>query len=396
MQLIHQTVQVNYHYAVHFTQQLFACENLLLRDVISGGDMQPPKKILCVVDRGVWQHHTDLLDAISSYCQHHRSLMSLVCPPLVVPGGECAKNTPTNVATIQEAIHHYGICRHSYVMAIGGGAVIDMVGYAAATAHRGVRLIRVPTTVLAQNDSGIGVKNSINAFGKKNFLGTFAPPVAVLNDADFLTTLSMRDWRSGISEAIKVALLKDVEFFDFIEEKADRLVDRDMQAMLWLIYRCAQLHLDHIATSGDPFESGSSRPLDFGHWAAHKLEQLSHYTLRHGEAVAIGIAVDSTYSYLAGLLPRSDWQRILRLLSALGFAVYTRELSLHLHDQRDSRSIFTGLNEFREHLGGQLTLPLLERLGRGIEVHEVDEQTMRRSIALLEEYQSKHKMEKRQ
>src|SRR6266849_6698912 len=258
MQPIHQMVQVSYHYAVHFTQQLFACDNPLLRDVISGGDMQPPKKILCVVDRGVWQHHP--------------SLMSLVCPPLVVPGGECAKNDLTNVATIQEAIHQYGICRHSYVMAIGGGAVIDMVGYAAATAHRGVRLIRVPTTVLSQNDSGIGVKNSVNAFGKKNFLGTFAPPVGVLNDADFLTTLSMRDWRSGISEAVKVALLKDGEFFDFIEEKADRLVDRDMQAMLWLIYRCAQLHLDHIATSGDPFELGSSRPLDFGHWAAHKLE----------------------------------------------------------------------------------------------------------------------------
>jgi len=388
MQPIHQTVQVRYDYAVHFTEQLFACDNPLLRDVISGGDMQPPKKILCIVDRGVWQHHPDLLDAISSFCQYHRSLMRLVCPPLVVPGGECAKNDMTNIAAIQAAIHQYGICRHSYVMAIGGGAVIDMVGYAAATAHRGVRLIRVPTTVLSQNDSGIGVKNSVNAFGKKNFLGTFAPPVAVLNDADFLTTLSTRDWRSGISEAIKVALLKDVEFFDFIEEKADRLVDRDMQAMLWLIYRCAQLHLDHIATSGDPFELGSSRPLDFGHWAAHKLEQLSQYTLRHGEAVAIGIALDSTYSYLAGLLPKPDWQRILGLFSALGLAVYTRELSLHLYDQGDSRCIFTGLNEFREHLGGQLTLPLLERIGRGIEVHSVDEQIMSRSIALLVEYQS--------
>ena len=396
MQLIHQTVQVSYYYAVHFTQQLFACDNPLLRDVISGGDMQPPKEILCVVDRGVWQHHPDLLDAISSYCQHHRSLIHLVCPPLVVPGGECAKNDMMNVTTIQAAIHEHGICRHSYVMAIGGGAVIDMVGYAAATAHRGVRLIRVPTTVLSQNDSGIGVKNSVNAFGKKNFLGTFAPPVAVLNDADFLTTLSTRDWRSGISEAIKVALLKDVEFFDFIEEKTDRLVDKDMQAMLWLIYRCAQLHLDHIATSGDPFEFGSSRPLDFGHWAAHKLEQLSHYTLRHGEAVAIGMALDSTYSYLAGLLPKPDWQRILGLLSALGFAVYTCELSLYLHDQHDTRCVFTGLQEFREHLGGQLTLPLLERIGRGIEVHEMDEETMIRSIALLEEYQSKHKMEKRQ
>ena len=229
--------------------------------------------------------------------------MCLVCPPLLIDGGERAKNDMTNVEMIQGAIHEYGICRHSYVMVIGGGAAIDVVGYAAATAHRGVRLIRVPTTVLSQNDSGIGVKNSVNAFGKKNFLGTFAPPVVVLNDADFLMTLPDRDWRSGISEAIKVALLKDVEFFNFIEKKADRLVDRDMQAMHWLIYRCAQLHIDHIATSGDPFEFGSSRPLDFGHWAAHKLERLSHYTLRHGEAVAIGMALDSTYSYLLDCCP---------------------------------------------------------------------------------------------
>src|SRR5258708_23452099 len=227
MQLIQQTVQVSYHYAVHFTQQLFACDNPLLRDVISGGDMQPPKKVLCVVDSGVWQHHPDLLDAISSYCQHHRSLMSLVCPPLVVPGWECTKNDLTNVATIQEAIHQYGICRHSYVMAIGGGAVIDMVGYAAATAHRGVRFIRVPTTVLSQNDSGIGVKNSVNAFGKKNFLGTFAPPFAVLNDLSFLDTLPLREWRSGMAEAVKVSLIKDSSFFAELENSASQLIDRN-------------------------------------------------------------------------------------------------------------------------------------------------------------------------
>ena len=391
MQAIHQAVQVTYRYALHFTNHLFACENSLLRDVISSAsDIDSSRKILCVVDRGVWQHHPELLDAISSYCRHYESHLCLVCPPLVIDGGERAKNDVTNVATIQEAIHRYGICRHSYVLAVGGGAVLDMVGYAAATAHRGVRFIRVPTTVLSQNDAGIGVKNSVNAFGKKNFLGTFAPPVAVLNDADFLTTLSMRDWCSGISEAIKVALLKDVEFFDFIEEKAHQLVERDMQAMLWLIYRCAELHLEHIATSGDPFEFGSSRPLDFGHWAAHKLEQLSHYRLRHGEAVAIGIALDSTYSYLIERLPERDWLRILGLLSASGLAVYTRELSLHLHDRGDPGCIFTGLHEFREHLGGQLTLPLLERIGRSIKVNEVDEKTMRRSIALLQEYQSSH------
>jgi len=197
MQPIEQTVQITYQYTVYFTHHLFARNNLLLRDVIRVSSMGPSRKVLCVIDRGAVLHHPDLLIAIDTYCQEHNSVINLVAAPLVIPGGERAKNDTTNVIAIQEAIHHYGICRHSFVMVIGGGAVIDMVGYAAATAHRGVRLIRVPTTVLSQNDSAVGVKNSVNAFGKKNFLGTFAPPAAVINDRAFLTTLLDRDWRSG-------------------------------------------------------------------------------------------------------------------------------------------------------------------------------------------------------
>jgi 3-dehydroquinate synthase len=260
-----------------------------------------------------------------------------------------------------------------------------MVGYAAATAHRGIRLIRVPTTVLAQNDSGIGVKNGINAFGKKNFLGTFAPPYAVLNDLEFLKTLGDRDWRSGIAEAVKVALIEDASFFEFIRTHTEALVRRDMDAMQQLIYRCAQLHLEHIATSGDAFEAGSSRPLDFGHWAAHKLEQLTDYSLRHGEAVAIGIALDSTYSYLLGLLSWLEWQRILQTLKALGFKLYVAELAQAQHQLKHPRCLFQGLTEFREHLGGELTLMLLQRIGQGIEVHEVDLSLYRQAILLLAE-----------
>ena len=131
------------------------------------------------------------------------------------------------------------IDRHSYVVAIGGGAVLDAVGYAAATAHRGVRLVRVPTTTLSQDDSAVGVKNGINAFGKKNFVGTFAPPHAVLNDFDLLTTLDDRDWRAGISEAVKVALLKDSAFFAWIEQHARELDERSLDAMAMLVHRCA-------------------------------------------------------------------------------------------------------------------------------------------------------------
>jgi 3-dehydroquinate synthase len=283
---------------------------------------------------------------------------------------------------IHQLVDSAGICRHSYLMAIGGGAVLDLVGYAAATAHRGIRLIRIPTTVLAQNDSAVGVKNGINAFGKKNFLGSFAPPYAVLNDFDFLSSLDSRDWRSGIAEAVKVALIKDADFFDFIYNNAALLARRDIETMQQVIYRCAQLHLQHIATSGDAFEMGSSRPLDFGHWAAHKLEQLTNYRLRHGEAVAIGIALDSTYSYLEGMLTHSEWQKILNTLKTLGFELYVRELTEESQIEHP-RCLFKGLNEFREHLGGELTLTLLQRIGEEIEVHAVKISSYQQAISLL-------------
>lgn len=287
----------------------------------------------------------------------------LSAEPLIVPGGEAVKNDRLYVEKILEASNTYGIDRHSYIVAIGGGAVLDMAGFATAIAHRGIRHIRIPTTVLAQNDSGIGVKNSVNAFNKKNFLGTFAPPYAVINDSTFLETLNQRDWCSGISEAVKVALIKDASFFEWIEANANKLAAREMAPMKELIYRCAQMHLDHIA-GGDPFESGSSRPLDFGHWAAHKLEQLTNYELRHGEAVAIGICLDSTYSYLKGLISEKDLNRIITLFKTLNFPVHIPELS--------GENLTKGLEEFREHLGGELTIMLLEEIGRGVEVHHMD------------------------
>jgi 3-dehydroquinate synthase len=385
MRPIDQAVRVSFRYPVHFTTDLFSPNNPLLRDVLAGdGVPSGSSKVLCVVDSGFVEHHLAVPGAIAAYFEPPDEPLALVAPPVIVNGGELVKNDPAQVTSIHRAIHEYGIDRHAYVLAVGGGALLDMVGYAAATAHRGVRLVRVPTTVLSQNDSGIGVKNSVNAFGKKNFLGTFAPPFAVFNDFTFLTTLSDRDWRAGISEAIKVALLKDATFFAFLEEHVTALVERDMTAMQWLVYRCAELHLEHIATSGDPFELGSSRPLDFGHWAAHKLEQLSNYELRHGEAVAIGLALDATYAHLIGLLAKVDWQRILDLILAARLPLYAHELDMSALD--GNRVILAGMEEFREHLGGRLTIMLLEGIGRGIEVHEMDSGLILASMTRLKTY----------
>ena len=260
--------------------------------------------------------------------------------------------------------------------------MLDVAGLAAATAHRGVRHVRIPTTTLSQCDSGVGVKNGINAFGKKNFIGTFAPPLAVINDFQLLATLPPRDKRAGYAEAVKVACVRDGAFFHALERDAVSLRQFDPEAMRRLIHRCAELHLNHIADGGDPFEWGSARPLDFGHWAAHKMEQLSRFRLCHGEAVAIGIALDVIYSRLAGYLKMTEAERVLGLLRALGFALYARELSLVGRGQE--WCLITGLDEFREHLGGNLAITLLRGVGSGFEVHEMIPSRVREAVNELQ------------
>ena len=390
MEPLRQQFTVSFSYDVSFTGDVFDEGNPLLKKRLLHNQVRRPVRVLFVIDEGVAIHFPGLNLRIREYFEAHDDELLLVADGLIVPGGETSKNDPDHVHTIHRAINDYGICRHSFVAAIGGGAVLDMVGYAAATAHRGVRHIRIPTTVLSQNDSGVGVKNGINAFGSKNFTGSFKPPEAVINDFDFLKTLEDRDWRAGISEAIKVALIKDTAFFSFIQSHSADLAPpvRGLEVMKQLIYRCAQLHVTHISTSGDPFEQGSSRPLDFGHWAAHKLESLSGYELRHGEAVAIGIALDCVYAHLAGLLPPQELEAILSVMEALGFSLYTDELSRRLDEPHHPDSIFRGLDEFREHLGGQLTIMLLTGIGEAIEVHEVDLNLYRRAISFLKDRKS--------
>lgn len=378
-----QRFDVSYTYPVHFTDGLFRSGNAILRDLLVTAPGRSSAKVLVVVDAGVAEANPDLTSEIAAYFADARTIARLVEPPMTIAGGEAVKNSLAEVDRIQAAIEHHGIDRQSYVIAIGGGAILDMTGYAAATAHRGVRLIRLPTTVLSQDDSGVGVKNSVNAFGKKNFLGTFAPPYAVINDMALLDRLPQREWIGGVSEAVKVSLLKDAEFFAFLETNASAIVDRNRDAMRHVIRRSAELHLQHIATAGDPFEFGSSRPLDFGHWSAHKLEQISNYSWRHGEAVAIGISLDSTYAYLAGMLNESAWNRILGVFEALGLPTFAPEY-VSLRDEATGKPIIlAGLDEFREHLGGQLTIMLLNDIGAGVEVHEMDEEIILRAICLL-------------
>jgi 3-dehydroquinate synthase len=376
-----QQFTVNFEYPVYFTRGLFTPDNPSLAETLARLEPTERHRFVAFVDQAVATAMPSLLVDIGAYATRHAARLELVAPPEIVLGGEQTKNSLAQVDRLRRRLLELGIDRHSCVVAIGGGAMLDMVGYVAATTHRGIRLIRVPTTVLAQDDSGVGVKNGVNAFGMKNFVGCFAPPFAVLNDSDFLATLDPRDRVAGMAEAVKVALIRDGGFFNWLEDHADELAAFEMAAVSLLIRRCAELHMHQISTGGDPFETGSARPLDYGHWAAHKLEMLSGHELRHGEAVAIGIALDTRYSVAKGMLAADEDKRVCRLLERLGFRLWHPALEARAVD--GSLGVLAGLSEFREHLGGKLTITLLAGIGRGEEVHEMDQAEVLRTIAWL-------------
>jgi 3-dehydroquinate synthase len=378
-----QSFNIAYEYPVVFTRDAFSSGNRDLIDVLTR--KEPGKRHRCavLVDDGVLSTVPDLADRISDYASFHAEHLKLVGELVSVPGGERCKNDPDTIPRLLEKFSELAIDRHSFVIAIGGGAVLDAVGYAAAIFHRGVRHIRFPTTVLAQDDSGVGVKNAVNSLGLKNLVGTFAPPWAIINDSAFIDRLPAREKRAGMAEAVKVALIRDGNFFRWIESHAAALAQFSPLHLDRLIKDCAELHMRQIRFGGDPFEAGSARPLDFGHWSAHKLEHLTGNEVNHGEAVAIGIALDVRYSVMTGLLAEGEDERVLDVLKRLGFTLWHD--ALKQQNAKGQLSLLQGLADFQEHLGGELTITLLAEIGRGIEVHDMNAELVGRSIDWLQQ-----------
>lgn len=382
----HQSFAVSFDYPVVFTRNLFDPSNRAFVDAATRLQESRRHRAVVFIDSGVAGHHPDLAQRIEKYFAARASELELAAPPYVVPGGEAVKK---DLKRIEEIIRHFvelRLCRHSLVVAIGGGAVLDAIGFATALFHRGLRLVRVPTTVLAQNDVAVGVKNAMNFGEGKNLIGTFSPPFAVLNDFDFLRTLTDDVWIAGISEAFKVAIIQDAEFFRELCRDAKKLRARGEPAMERLIRRCAELHLEHIRTSGDPFEYGRARPLDFGHWSAHKLESMSGYRIDHGHAVAIGIALDSSCAAQKGWIAKKEFDAICKGLSDSGFALW--DPLLERRTAAGKLEILEGLKSFQEHLGGELYITFPKGIGRRFEVQEVSAQLVEQSIGQLKTMRS--------
>jgi 3-dehydroquinate synthase len=368
--MLQRTITIDWEHRVFFARDVFSPDqSLLAQGLLKPGPGGAPTSVLVLLDSQVAQAHPQLRQRIGQYAQTHQALMRLV-GVVEIAGGESCKNDFAMVQHCWQAINDAGLDRHSQVWIIGGGAVLDLGCFAAATAHRGIRHVRFPTTTLSQGDGGVGVKNGVNFFGKKNWVGSFAVPHAVVNDFSFLLSLPPAARRDGIIEAIKVALIRDAGFYLRIEALAEPLAALEQAALEEVVEESARQHVEHIAGCGDPFELGSARPLDFGHWAAHKLEQITQFAVSHGQAVAVGMALDLRYSVRAGLLDEAVATRVLKLIARIGFAL--DHPALHQRSASGQLPVLEGLEEFREHLGGELTITLVPEIGRKLEVHEMD------------------------
>ncbi|MBQ7189586.1 MAG: 3-dehydroquinate synthase [Kiritimatiellae bacterium] len=390
MKTIVEKVAVSFSYPVVFTRSVFDPDNRTLLDTLTKKYATSQKsRALVVVDAGLAKATKGLLQQIEVYFGTHAKRLSLVHPPVTVTGGEATKTGFDELRKVIDLVQETHLDRHGFVVVVGGGAVQDMAGFAASIAHRGLRIVRIPTTVLSQDDAGVGVKNGMDYEGCKNFLGTFAPPFAVINDSEFLKTLNDEAWISGVAEAFKVAIIKDKAFFIGLCKHAAAIRKRDLAVMEQVVYRTAELHLKHIMTSGDPFETGSARPLDFGHWAAHRMESMSGYRLTHGFAVSVGICLDSTYAFLKGLISDEERQAILKGMAECGLPVWSP--LLERKDKDGKLVILAGLDQFREHLGGDLCVTLPAPVGARLELHSMDHAVIEEAIAMLKPKSGKRK-----
>ena len=377
-----QRIDVSWDFPVVFTHALFDPANPVLENALDRRAEHRRHRAMVFIDSQVARTLPTLPQQVVAYFAAYPKRLELVAPPVLVPGGEAIKNDFHLVDQFMRQMLDAHLDRQAFVIIIGGGAVMDAVGLAAALVHRGLRQIRVPTTVLGQNDAGVGVKNGVNFLGGKNAIGTFAPPFAVLNDFDFLLTLPDRDWLCGVAEAFKVSIIRDRAFFSELLAEAEKYPARDFAAMQKLVVRCAEIHLEHIRTNGDPFEYGRARPLDFGHWSAHKLELMSNFAISHGEAVACGVVLDSIYAARKSWITAEELTAIRDGFRRSGFRLWFEEFNQRAAD--GTRTILDGLRDFQEHLGGELTVTFPRGIGARHEVHEIDLALMEQALQELE------------
>jgi 3-dehydroquinate synthase len=263
-----------------------------------------PKRRFIVSNGTVWRMHGEALAAITPE------------EPILLPDGERFKNLAT-VVRIYDALVRASADRATTIVAIGGGVVGDIAGYAAATYLRGVPVVQVPTTLLAQVDSAIGGKVGVNLAAGKNLIGSYHQPAAVVIDPELLATLPRREFRAGLYEVVKYGVIASRQLFEKLQTQMTQLFARDPAALVPVIAECCRIK-GHVVEI-DERESGPRRALNFGHTLGHALEAVTKYRrFRHGEAVGYGMLAAANLSVARGVLPADDRDALAALIAQMG------------------------------------------------------------------------------
>jgi len=272
-----------------------------------------------------------------------------------LPDGEAFKNWET-LDRVYEALLRAQADRRTVLVALGGGVVGDMAGFAAATYQRGVAHLQVPTTLLAQVDSSVGGKTAINHALGKNMVGAFHQPAAVVADTGTLATLPPRELAAGLAEVLKYGAIHDAAFLDWVDRHAQALRARDPAALSHAIRRSCEIKAEIVAR--DEREGGIRALLNFGHTFGHAIESAAGYgAWLHGEAVAAGMALAARFSAAQGRLPRADAERLVAIIARLGLPVDPPEIAPAVWLEYMGRD--------KKNEAGRVTLVLLDALGRG-------------------------------
>ncbi len=303
---------------------------------------------------------------------HHPAFRNLSASKdaVLVPDGERHKNL-TTVGRVYETLIQRGADRAAVVIAVGGGVIGDLVGFAAATYLRGVRLVHVPTTLLAQVDSAIGGKVGVNHALGKNLIGAFHPPRLVLADPSLLATLPRREFRAGLYEVIKYGVIAKAAILEHISSSLNALFDRDPAAVTDIVAESARIKTSVV--SADEREYGRRRILNFGHTIGHALEAVTKYRrYRHGEAIAYGMLAALSLGVQRGVTPPDAYDAVASLIAKLGPLPPVADLS--------AKEVIAAIGRDKKVVAGTLHFIAASRLGETIELVDVTESQLRSAL----------------
>lgn len=296
------------------------------------------------------------------------------CQVYALAPGEASKSV-SEATKLWDWLASSQIARRDFIVTLGGGVVTDLGGWVASVYMRGIRYINLPTTLLAQVDGGMGGKVAANHPSAKNLLGAFYQPSGVISNVAWLATLDDRHVRAGLAESIKKAVIASPAYLDFIEQNAERILAKDLEALERLV--CCAAAIKTVLVERDPYEEDLRRPLNFGHTIGHPLETVTGYgPLLHGEAVAFGMVVESRIAASRGLFPEADLERLIALLDRVGLPYCAERLPVSV----DADAVVGAMGMVRRIRAGSLRYVLPVAFGETIIADDVSEREVRAAL----------------